>query len=78
MAKDKKSTSASFVDEVVKLLDKLSNPIPKDATPFEIAQHAAARIKMAETPDSTTIRDVVKDAVDSLIEERTKQFKVLD
>ncbi|QNL30333.1 hypothetical protein SEA_MAZUN_31 [Microbacterium phage Mazun] len=70
MAKDKKTTAPShseFISGALALLDKVSTTIPKDATPFEIAQHAAARSRISATPDAQTTRELVTRFSDELI-----------
>ncbi|QNN98078.1 hypothetical protein SEA_FEDE_30 [Microbacterium phage Fede] len=70
MAKKDKSTAPShseFMSGALALLDRISSPVPKDATPFEIAQHAAARVRISNTPDAEATRTLVKEFADELI-----------
>ncbi|QPL14182.1 hypothetical protein SEA_ATRAXI_28 [Microbacterium phage Atraxi] len=70
MAKDKKTNAPShseFISGALALLDRLAQPVPKDATPFEIAQHAAARVRMSSTADAETNRELVKTFADELV-----------
>ncbi|QCG78316.1 hypothetical protein SEA_ALOEVERA_31 [Microbacterium phage AloeVera] len=70
MAKKDKTNAPShseFISGALALLDRIAQPVPKDATPFEIAQHAAARVRMSQTADAEMSRELVKNFSDELI-----------
>jgi hypothetical protein len=58
-----------MVTGVLALLDRLATPIPAGLTPTQIAHHAAAMVKLANTPNATVIRDEVKNTVGQLLED---------
>jgi len=69
MAKDKNNapTNSEFINGIKLLLEAVTTPVPKDASPFEIAQHAAASVRLSSTPNASTAREIVTKAADELI-----------
>ena len=80
MAKKDKSnapTHSEFMSGALALLDRIAQPVPKDATPFEIAQHAAARVRISATPDAEASRALVTKFADELITRYRTETKTL-
>lgn len=77
MAKNKANASDSLVDQVTRLLNNLPTTRIDSSDPFVIVQHAAAQVKVAGSPDSTTRRDIVKSAAAQLFAEHDARISVL-
>ena len=83
MAKNKntevvsKPVHSQFMSDAIALLNFIARPVPKDATPFEIAQHAAAHVRISATPDAEQTRQIVGNLADELIERYRTETKTL-
>lgn len=67
----------ALVEGLLKLVETITIAAPANATPFAIAQHAAASSKLAETENMSAVREVVLKGADILIERYRTQTKQL-
>ena len=73
MAKSKKnSNNSEFINDIKELLKELNTTVPSGLDPFEIAQHAAAQMHLANTPKAIEARNIVRNAADVRIEQYRK------
>jgi len=85
MAKKKNETTSkqlnkatdSLVDQFVKATKAIAVQIPQDADAFEIAQHASAMIRMANTPQVTATISGYSQVIDVLIKEHETKVTTL-
>lgn len=75
MAKAKKSESVTsvLVNDVLKLINVLTDTKPISNDPFEIAAHTAAEIKRGNTPNAVVKRELVQSTAAKLFERYDKQ-----
>ena len=74
MAKSKKNSrvTSEFISDIKELLKGLNTSVPTGLDPFEIAQHAAAQVHLANTPKAIAARNIIREAADVRIAQYRK------
>lgn len=80
MAKNKdnvQNNNSQLVNDISTLLKNINAPLPSNASPIEIAQHANAMVRVAGTPNSTVSREIVSKTADALLKQYDAQTATL-